>query len=309
MQQQHERRPNTEQATTALDRPLGNPVVDWFWRMLKGIIIGIGAIVPGLSGGVLMVVFGIYDRLLDFLAHLRRRFLAQMAYFLPIGIGGLIGIFLFSVVIDRAFGRYEAIFVCLFIAFVVGTLPALNLTATREGRRAREIVVFLLAAASIFAMMMLGERQMTELQPNFGIWIFSGVLVGLGFIVPGLSPSNFLIYFGLYQKMADGIKRVDLAVIVPLMIGVVLVILLFSKLVHWLFTRYHSVMYHIILGTVVGSSLAIFPTIVFPAFTPEGQAKTGLGFGATLFWCALLFVIGLVSSLLFSRFEARYRPD
>jgi len=90
--------------------------------------------------------------------------------------------------------------------------------------------------------------------------------MGLGLIVPGMSPSNFLIYFGLYDKMATGIKDFDFAVIIPLIIGFIICILLFSKLASWLFKKYYSGMYHFILGMVTGSSLAIFPTVVFPCF-------------------------------------------
>ncbi len=298
-----------EEKKNAWNQSASNPLVDWLWRVLKGFIIGVGAIVPGLSGGVMMVVFGIYDRLLAFLAHIRQRFIEQMRYFIPIGIGGLLGIFLFSVLIEKAFGRYEALFVTLFIAFVVGTIPSLNRSACKKGRGLPEYIALIVASLVIFALMMMGEREFTDVAPNIPIWIGSGVLVGLGFIVPGLSPSNFLMYFGLYQKMADGIKRLDFGVIIPIGLGVLLAVLLFSKLVHWLFQHYYGVMYHIILGTVIGSSLAIFPTHVFPAFTAAGQQKTGMNFPFTLLAVVVMFGLGLGASLAFARFEAKYRPE
>ena len=65
-----------------------NPVVDWIVRLVKGALVGIGAIVPGLSGGVLAVVFGIYEPMLRFLANIRHKFLANLRFFLPVGIGG-----------------------------------------------------------------------------------------------------------------------------------------------------------------------------------------------------------------------------
>lgn len=286
-----------------------HPLADWLWRVAKGFLIGVGAIVPGLSGGVLMVVFGVYDRLIAFLANLRRRFFEDFLFFLPIGIGGLLGVFLFSIFVKRAFETYEALFVSLFIGFVVGTLPALNRDAKRQGRGPGDIVSFLVAGTFVFVMMLLGERQLTDLEPNFALWVLSGALVGLGFIVPGLSPSNFLMYLGLYQKMAAGIEALDFSVLLPLALGLTGVIALLSKFVHWLITRHYSVIYHVILGTVVGSSLAIFPTIVYPAFTPAGVAETGMAASLSLLLCILLFGLGLLASLLFGRLEARYEKD
>src|SRR5690606_9169036 len=88
--------------------------IDWFIRLLKGALVGVGAILPGLSGGVLAVVFGLYEPLLQFLANLRVRFVDNFRYFLPVGIGGVLGVFVFSAVVDFAFENYAAQFIWLF---------------------------------------------------------------------------------------------------------------------------------------------------------------------------------------------------
>ena len=283
-----------------------NPIADWVIRLVKGIIIGIGFILPGLSGGVLAVIFGIYDRLIRFLANLGQAFLKNVFYFIPVGIGAAIGIVLFSMVVEKAFGKYAAQFVCLFVGFVAGTFPSLYKTAGKQGRQLSDIGILIISTLLIFALMLFGGQQLTEVSPNILVWLASGLLMGLGLIVPGMSPSNFLIYFGLYDKMATGIKDFDFAVIVPLIIGFVLCIILFSKLAAWLFKRYYSGMYHFILGMVVGSSSAIFPTIVFPAFNTENLAATNLTFTGSLLFCVVLFVIGTVASYLFSKVEEKY---
>ncbi|HOW07504.1 MAG TPA: DUF368 domain-containing protein, partial [Flexilinea sp.] len=120
-----------------------------------------------------------------------------------------------------------------------------------------------------------------------------------------LSPSNFLIYFGLYDKMADGIKNLDFGVLIPLALGAVLCILLFAKLMAFLFDRYYSGMYHFILGTVIGSSIAIFPAVVFPAFTAEGLAASGLSFIGSLVFCLILLIVGIIISWQFGKLEER----
>ena len=282
------------------------PVADWFIRLVKGALVGIGFILPGLSGGVLAVIFGLYDRIIKFLANLRENLLKNILYFIPVGIGAAIGIVLFAVVVEKAFGRYAAQFVCLFVGFVAGTFPSLYKTAGKEGRKSSDIWVLILSTVAIFTLMVVGGKQLTEVTPNIFIWLASGLLMGLGLIIPGMSPSNFLIYFGLYDKMAIGIKDFDFGVIIPLIIGFIICVILFAKVAAWMFRKYYSGMYHFILGMVIGSSLAIFPTVVFPAFTPEGLDAAGLGFGASLLFSLVLFIVGAIASYLFSKVEERF---
>src|SRR5690554_3109296 len=294
---------NIEETT---ERKSINPLLDWFIRLLKGALVGIGFILPGLSGGVLAVIFGLYDKIIRFLADLRHNFMKNVLYFIPVGIGAAIGIVLFAVVVEKAFGIYAAQFVCLFVGFVAGTFPSLYKTAGKEGRKSSDLWVLVITTIAIFALMVVGGQQLTEVAPNFMIWLGSGLLMGLGLIVPGMSPSNFLIYFGLYDKMAIGIKDFDFGVIIPLIIGFIICVILFAKVAAWMFRKYYSGMYHFILGMVVGSSLAIFPTVVFPAFTPEGLDAAGLGFGSSLLFCLVLFIVGAIASYLFSKVEERF---
>jgi len=283
-----------------------NPIADWFIRLLKGALVGVGFILPGLSGGVLAVIFGIYDPLIRFLANLKHKFMKNVMFFLPVAIGAAIGIVLFAIVVEKAFGIYSAQFVCLFVGFVAGTFPSLYKTAGKQGRKSSDILILIVSTLAIFSLMLVGGRQLTEVTPNIMIWLGSGLLMGLGLIIPGMSPSNFLIYFGLYDKMAIGIKDFDFLVIIPLIIGFVICVLLFAKVAAWLFKKYYSGMYHFILGMVVGSSLAIFPTVVFPAFTTEQLAITGLSFSSSLLFCLILFIIGTLLSYQFSKVEEKY---
>ena len=278
----------------------------WLIRMLKGIAVGIGAILPGLSGGVLAVIFNVYDPLLKFLGNIRKNFMANVRYFIPIGIGGVVGVVVFSVFVEKAFGQYAAQFTCLFIGFVAGTFPSLFRTAGKEGRNTGDWSVLVISAIAIFLVMLMGSASLTQIEPSFLAWIFSGAMVGLGMIVPGMSPSNFLIYFGLYDKMAAGISAFDFSVIIPLAIGLVACVLLFAKLVNWLFGRYYSKMYHFILGMVVGSSVAIFPTTVFPSLTTEGLANSGLSFPMAIIFSIVMFILGTIFSFWFSRIEDKY---
>jgi putative membrane protein len=271
------------------------PVLDWILRLLKGVLVGIGFITPGLSGGVLAVVFGIYEHLMRFLGNIREKFIQNVLFFLPVGIGGVIGVVAFSAVVDFAFSNYAAQFTWLFIGFIAGTFPSLFKTSGKKGRKAWHwLVLVLTAAGTVFFMRGLESFRSVQLTPSFGNWILSGALIALGVVVPGMSPSNFLIYLGLYQPMAAGIRHLDLGVIIPLLIGGVLVVLLFAKLVSWLFKKFYTLMYHLILGIVVGSTMVIIP---------QGAC------GWTIAVCALLFVVGALTSYFLAKLDEKYSRE
>lgn len=282
-------------ANETITRPK-TTLADWLLRLLKGILVGIGFITPGLSGGVLAVVFGIYEPLMRWLGNLREKFLKNSIYFLPVGIGGILGVLAFSAVVEWAFGNYPAQFTWLFIGFIAGTFPSLLKAAGKQGRKSWHWGLLTAVAVGMLLLMRwlqtIRSVQMTE---NFGSWLLSGAMIGLGVVVPGMSPSNFLIYLGLYEPMASGISRLDFGVIIPLALGGLACVLLFARLVSWLFKKFYALMYHIILGIVIGSTLAIIPAGV-----------RGLGMIAV---CALLFTAGAIISFLLAKLDEKYSRD
>lgn len=269
--------------------------VDWIIRLLKGILVGIGFITPGLSGGVLAVVFGIYERLMGFLGNLRDKFIENVRFFLPVGIGGAIGVVAFSAVVDFAFSNYAAQFTWLFIGFIAGTFPSLFKTAGKKGRNTVHwLILVLTAIGTVFFMSWMETIRTVQLAPSFTNWLLSGVLIGLGVVVPGMSPSNFLIYLGLYQPMASGIRHLDLGVIIPLILGATLIVLVLAKLISWLFKKFYAFMYHFILGIVVGSTIVIIPGGVS---------------GWTIAVCAVLFAAGALISYFLAKLDEKYERE
>lgn len=268
---------------------------EWLFRLVKGVLIGIGFIVPGLSGGVLAVIFGIYEPLMRFLGNLKEKFIRNVLFFIPVGIGGVIGVVAFSAVVDYAFTNFAAPFIWLFIGFISGTFPSLIKTSGKKGRKPFHWVMLVVIAGGTFLLMRWMESiQNVSIAPSFGSWLLSGALIGLGVVVPGMSPSNFLIYLGLYQPMAAGIKTLNLGVVIPLFLGLVVCVLLFAKLVSWLFDRAYTTMYHLILGIVIGSTLAIIPSGVT---------------GWTIAICVVLFMVGAACSYALAKVDEKHPHD
>ena len=270
-------------------------VIDWIVRLLKGVLVGVGFITPGLSGGVLAVVFGIYERLMRFLGNIFKNFIENLLFFLPVGIGGAIGVVAFSAVVDFAFTNYAAQFTWLFVGFITGTFPSLFKTSGKQGRKpVHWLLLVLTAAGTIFFMRWMESIRSVQLIPSFGNWLLSGILIGLGVVVPGMSPSNFLIYLGLYQPMASGIRQLDLGVIIPLVLGVLIIVLVLARLISFLFKKFYAFMYHFILGIVVGSTIVIIP---------EGVR------GWTIAVSAGLFVVGALVSYFLAKLDEKYNRE
>lgn len=276
-------------------RPAQFGTKDWILRFVKGMFIGSGFILPGVSGGALAAIFGIYERIIGFLAHITRNFKENVLFFLPVGLGGLTGIFILSFAVSFLLGSYASIILWFFVGCIVGTVPALWNEAGKKGRSKREIIILTISfiAATIF--LWKGASLFTEVPQNTWTWMLAGFLIALGVIIPGLSPSNFLIYMGMYKAMADGFKTLDLSVIIPIGIGGVITVLSLSKVIDYIFSKAYPQLFHFIMGVVFASTIMIIPT----DYNDFGV----LDYGA----CVLMLVLGAALGAWMSRLEERYK--
>ncbi len=269
--------------------------IDWWLRFIKGIFIGSGFILPGVSGGALAAVFGIYERIILFLANLTKNFKDNVRFFFPVGLGAVTGIFLLSFAVSFLLGNYETIILWFFVGCIVGTVPALWREAGKRGRNKKDIVNTVITFIVFFLFLSFGEQLLTTtIEQNIWTWTIAGGLIGLGMIVPGLSPSNFLIYFGMYKAMSDGIKNLDFGVIMPIGVGAVLCVLALSKLIEFILDRAYSTLFHFILGVVFASTVMIIPT--------NYQGINWIG----ILLCVVLFELGILLGWWMSELERRY---
>ncbi|MEK0398066.1 DUF368 domain-containing protein [Tetragenococcus halophilus] len=276
-------------------RPAQFGTKDWILRFVKGMFIGSGFILPGVSGGALAAIFGIYERIIGFLAHITRNFKENVLFFLPVGLGGLTGIFILSFAVSFLLGSYASIILWFFVGCIVGTVPALWNEAGKKGRSKREIIILTISfiAATIF--LWKGASLFTEVPQNTWTWMLAGFLIALGVIVPGLSPFNFLIYMGMYKAMADGFKILDLSVIIPIGIGGIITALSLSKVIDYIFSKAYPQLFHFIMGVVFASTIMIIPT----DYTGFGL----LSYSA----CVVMLVLGVLLGAWMSRLEERYK--
>ena len=235
------------------DRNFG---IRWLRDLPCGVLIGAGAILPGVSGGVLAVVFDIYRPFMEVLTHPREAIPKYWRWFLPIGLGCAIGFLGFAKGIAAAIDVSSTVTTWLFIGLIVGTVPSLFREAGKEGRSIGSWVSMAVCAGAIFfSLFYVGKVICVTVEPNFWWYNFCGALWGMSLVIPGLTSSSVMMALGLYQPMLEG-----LAVLVAFIGGTWLTILLLARLVSWFFRKHYSIAFHGIFGIVLASTLVIIPT-------------------------------------------------
>lgn len=277
----------------------------WIARVIKGIVIALGFILPGISGGVLAAILGIYERMINFLAHPFKDFKNNVLYFIPVAIGMLLGIGLFSYPIEYLLENYQVYVLWSFAGAIIGTVPSLLKESTRESDRDKIDLVwfwttFILSGLGLYAL----NFVVGSLSASFASFILAGALLALGVLVPGLSPSNLLLILGLYAPMLTGFKTFDLfGTFLPIGIGAGVTLIIFSKLMDHALNNYHSRVYHFIIGIVLSSTLLI---LIPNAGSAENIQYTGLSIVSYVL-IAFFFALGIWLGIWMSQLEDKYK--
>ena len=231
--------------------------------LLEGAVVGLGAIVPGISGGTLCVAFGMYKPLIETISNprtsLKKHWLMLLVFALGIGIGfvGLSG--LLAWLFDET-NPLNVFVTCVFIGFIIGTFPELWRDAGEQGRKKGAYISVIVGFIVMVAILFLFKAKLSvTIAPGFMAFILCGVLWGLSFIVPGLSSSSFILFFGLYEAMNKGISTFDMGVLIPMALGMAASVLLLSKVLNFAYKKFYSIVSHIVIGIVAATAVMIFP--------------------------------------------------
>lgn len=243
---------------------INKKIKSFILRMCQGALIGLGAVLPGISGGVLSVIFGVYKPVMELLANPRRHFKTHIPKLFPVILGGIIGFLGIANLLAFVMEKYPAPSVCLFVGLIGGMLPSLFREAGQKGVSRGSYVSLFTAMFLIFALLTALRFASVTITPSFGWFLFCGFTLALSLIAPGMSFSTLLMPLGLYTPFVDGIGHLSLAVLVPGGIGGLLTMLLLPKFVNRLFDRHYSLAFHAIVGIVIAATVMIIP---FDSFT------------------------------------------
>lgn len=233
-------------------------------HLLQGALIGLGAVLPGISGGVLSVVFGVYKPLMELLSDPGRNYKTHLPRLSPYLLGYAIGFMGVANLLAYFLEKYPVPSVCLFVGLIAGMLPSLWREAGLYGRSKGSLVSLGLSMAVIFALLISLNTASISITPNFSWYLFCGFCLALSIIAPGMSFSTLLMPLGLYTSFVDGIGHLTPDVIIPAGIGAVITFLCLPKAVNSLFDSHYSLAFHGIMGIVIAATIM---TIPFESFT------------------------------------------
>lgn len=266
-------------------------------RMLQGALIGLGAVLPGISGGVLCVIFGIYRPVMELLSDPRKNYKTHLPKLVPVIVGMGVGFLGVANLLAFFLDRYPNQSVCLFVGLIGGMLPSLLKQAGEQGRNKASWAALGGAFALVLGLLVALEVFSIQVTPSVLWYLFCGFCLALSVIAPGMSFSTLLMPLGLYTPFVEGLGRLRPTVLVPGIAGAVITVVLLAKAVDRLFERHYSVAFHAIVGVVIAATLVIMP---FKDMVTSPKALT-----ADL----ICLAVGIVLALALDRFNARFPKE
>ncbi|MFC6331313.1 DUF368 domain-containing protein [Paenibacillus septentrionalis] len=238
------------------------------WKqMLKGMLMGTVETVPGVSSSTIAMLMGIYEKLIESIGQLTsKRWKEGVAYLIPIGIG-MVGGFLVSVLlISYLLENFQQFTHFLFMGLVIGILPSLWNTSRQKENGTYKWTHFI-AMAIAFAVVAAtrffddkGTAIMTDLSVlDYVFLFFSGWLASTALVLPGISGALVLTILGVYYTAISAISSLDIPIILTLGAGIVVGVLITSKLIRFLMSTYTMLMYALMIGLIAGSNVVLYP--------------------------------------------------
>ena len=267
-------------------------LIDFLFKMAEGALIGLGAVLPGISGGVLCVIFGVYKPAMELLSNPIKNFKTHVPKLIPIIIGTIIGFLGIANVLAFFLEKYPAQSVCLFVGLIAGMIPSLWREAGEKGRSKYSYVSLVVAGIVFFSILSCLQIFSVTITPNFEWYIFCGFCLALSVIAPGMSFSTLLMPLGLYTPFVDGIGNLNFDILIPSGIGAIVTVICLSKSIDSLFEHHYSVAFHAIIGIVTIATVMIIP---FESFTLS-VTQAIINF--------MFIIIGVAIALLLDKFNS-----
>ncbi len=241
------------------------------YELFCGIIIGIGVILPGVSGSVIAIMLGIYNKVIFLLNDSRQSIIEKIGKLLPILLGLLIGVMFFGNILLYFYKTYKIEMSYIFIGLILGGIPILNKEIKSKKGKINYTFLLLSFLISVLLLLMPNIILNTSVQKSHNpfLLLIAGFLYISGKIIPGISSSFFLIILGLYEYILSimanpfSLGLYDYIKLIPFVIGVLIGLVLLIKLINYLLNNYFINTYSAIIGFVIGSIFAIFPGFKF----------------------------------------------
>ena len=247
----------------------------WVLDVLRGMVIGLANVIPGVSGGTMMVSMGIYDKLIWSINHLFKQFKKCLTILFPYAVGMVLAVLLGAVGLKIAFAKFPLPTNTLFIGLILGSLPFILKEMKGENIGWQGILVFVLFFALVVVLKVVEKETSTEIQLSvleiLKLFLL-GAIASATMVIPGVSGSMMLKTLGYYEPIVTGaipalMKGVtsgdwamvghNVGVLLPFGLGIVFGIFAIAKLIEFLMKKWKGRTYCAILGMVAASPVVI----------------------------------------------------
>ena len=238
--------------------------------ILKGFVLGIANIIPGVSGGTLAITLGIYEKLIETISHFKDKIKENFKFLLFLVIGVAIALLVFSNVVSFCLDKYPFATILFFIGIILGGVPKL-FNKIKTEFKISNLVIGLITFAIVIAMTFLNTNDKVISLETLNIFkiitlFFSGVIASASMLLPGISGSFVLMLIGYYKPIIDSIKDLtrfnnlghNVVILLSMGLGIIVGIVCAAKLIEWLLKKYEIPTYYGIVGFVIASIISIF---------------------------------------------------
>ena len=254
-------------------------------NFLKGIIVGIGGIAPGLSGSVLLVILGLYQKAINAIGTLFKDFKNNVKFLFPLVLGFGVGVIIFSKIVDFLLGNFEMYTRFAFLGLVLGTIPLFYKEVKKEGFNKKYYIVMLISALVGIALFSVNKDLFPVItNPNLLQSVLLGVAVAGSSIVPGVDSAVILSTLGLYELYVGSLADFNLSILIPAGVGLVIGVLVISFLMNKLLSKFYTITFSIIFGLF----LSIIPNVL--------NSSCVLGFNIASVISIIIMIIGFAFS-------------
>lgn len=277
--------------------------------ILKGMVIGIANIIPGVSGGTMMVSMGIYDKIISSVTGLFKHLRESILTLLPYGIGMVIGIVGPAFIIKYLFAHYAFATSMAFIGLIMGGIPIIVKRISGKRLCTKNVIAFLVMFLVIIGLKLFGgngsEVSLTSINPLLVIELFFvGVIAAATMVIPGVSGSMVLMLLGFYNPVLTAVTDFvsalaafdmtilihNIGILMPFGIGVIIGIFAVAKLIELLIKKQESMTFSGILGLIIASPIVVLLEI---------DLQHGLGI-VTILSGIITFILGYCAAYMLS---------
>ena len=232
----------------------------------KGILIGAGAILPGISSGVFCVVFGIYEKLLDSILYFFKNTKKNIKFLFPIVIGIILGVLFFSNILNYLLYKFPIQTNSIFVGLILGTIPSLVKNVnSKENFNPINLLFTIIAFFIVILSSLIENTFLVQSQSSISFFslVISGICMSAGIVIPGISSTAILMLLGVYSTYINSISSLYFPVLIPFGIGIIIGSLAFMKFIKILFKNCYAKTFYTIIGFTLGSTILLLPDFNF----------------------------------------------